>query len=260
MAATTSMMTIRRLYSTAAINMGSVKALKEKTGLSLAQCHKALQQHNGDPDAAFHHLHKIIKNTEYGAEHANPREGLVGIFGGSAQSEAAIKRRILRLRCRTDFAANSSTFQDLFAKIGNLMIEHDLEESKTPEDVENLLKNLSIQIKEPVLLDSGLLMKAFKPTSIFGQYIHAKLNPQMGRMAALVEVERNNEKEEINKDNITKLANNLACHIVGMKPASIEELLVQQYLFDDTIRIEQLLLENDIQVSKFKCITLDTEK
>lgn len=93
----------------AEISAADVKTLREKTGVGMMECKKALSQAGGDMDAAI----KILRET--GAAKAEKRmgratsEGLVHsyIHGGGKLGV------LVEINCETDFVARTDHFQTL---------------------------------------------------------------------------------------------------------------------------------------------------
>ena len=95
----------------AEITAAMVKTLREQTNQGMMECKKALQEANGDVEAAKDILRKkgLVK-AEKKADRATS-EGLIGIRkldGAAVMVEA---------RCETDFAARNDEFQAMLAKL-----------------------------------------------------------------------------------------------------------------------------------------------
>lgn len=90
-----------------------VKSLREKTGVGMMDCKKALVESNGDLDKAIDHLRKsgIAKAEKKGTRTA--KEGLVISYihhGGRLGV-------LLEVNCETDFVAKTEGFKDLVHNI-----------------------------------------------------------------------------------------------------------------------------------------------
>jgi elongation factor Ts len=93
-----------------AISAQAVAQLREKTGLGLMQCKKALAETNGDLDAAVEYLRKqgaAVAAKRVGRE---AKEGKV-VFAVEGANTAA-----LEINCETDFVASSDDFNAFAAK------------------------------------------------------------------------------------------------------------------------------------------------
>ena len=105
-----------------------VKRLREKTGSGMMDCKKALDETNGDFDAAVELLR--VK----GAKDVGKREGRTasaGIVAGliSGKDQGAL----VEVNCETDFVAKTDDFIKLGDKVANLIL------SQKPKDVDSLL-------------------------------------------------------------------------------------------------------------------------
>ena len=85
----------------ATITTEQVKELRDKTGVSVMQCKKALEEAEGDMEKALLILKK--KSTEIAAKKSD-REATAGTI---AKATAAGKGVLLVLNCETDFVARN---------------------------------------------------------------------------------------------------------------------------------------------------------
>jgi len=98
-----------------------VKALRDKTGLGMADCKKALEENDGDMDKAVDWLRK--KGLAAGAKKAGriAGEGIVDSYihpGGRVGV-------IIEVNCETDFVAKNQTFTRLVHEIAMHCAAHD---------------------------------------------------------------------------------------------------------------------------------------
>src|SRR5262249_16443877 len=117
----------------AEISAKQVQALREKTGLAMMDCKKALAECAGDQTKALEFLRKKFadKMTERADKEAG--NGRIGVY---ADDKAAA---LAELRCETDFVAGNSSFRELADKIAgqcarsNITDVEPLKASKTPD-------------------------------------------------------------------------------------------------------------------------------
>lgn len=114
------------------ISIDVLKALRDKTGVSVAQCKKALEEAGGDVDKA-----EVILRKKSGAaaEKKADRELGAGAIG-SYVHDGAIGAMIV-LSCETDFVAKNPEFPALAREIAMQVAATDpqyLSESEIPED------------------------------------------------------------------------------------------------------------------------------
>ena len=91
------------------ITAASVKALRDRTGLPMMDCKKALVECNGDLEEA---KELLLKKGQAKALKKSSRETSDGAIGLSL-SEDKKKGALVKLACETDFVARNESFQDL---------------------------------------------------------------------------------------------------------------------------------------------------
>jgi elongation factor Ts len=102
------------------ITAGQVKELREKTGVGMMQCKKALTETNGDMDAAIDLLRK--QGEAVAAKRADrvANEGCVFVGEGNGKAVAA------EINCETDFVGNSDDFKKLGAMVISALLNNDV--------------------------------------------------------------------------------------------------------------------------------------
>jgi len=96
-----------------AVEIETIKKLREETGISLGDCKKALEESNGDISLAKEYLKKrgaavALKKTE--------REASAGIIDSYIHSNKRLGV-LLEINCETDFVARGEEFQNLAHEI-----------------------------------------------------------------------------------------------------------------------------------------------
>ncbi|MCD6507887.1 translation elongation factor Ts [Candidatus Poribacteria bacterium] len=86
-----------------------VKSLREKTGAGIMDCKKALQETNGDMEAAVEWLRRKGISTYDKRKHRAASEGVIASYI-HAGSKIGV---LLELNCETDFVARTDIFQQL---------------------------------------------------------------------------------------------------------------------------------------------------
>jgi elongation factor Ts len=91
-----------------AFTAADVKRLRELTGAGMLDCKKALEESDGDFDAAVEVLRvKYAAKVDKKAAERTAGNGLVANAGGA----------LVELKCETDFVAKNTAFQDLAARV-----------------------------------------------------------------------------------------------------------------------------------------------
>ena len=191
------------------IKAQDVKALREKTGLGMMECKKALQEANGNLDDAIKNLRK---SSALKAEKKASRDAVEGVILSKISDKEII---FVEVNCETDFVAKDENFVSFCKKTLNTAIEYsskkDLldEVSKSMEDqrmslVQKIGENIIIRKIEKVSGD------------ILDLYIHSN-----NKIAAGVSL------QEGSKD----IAKEIAMHIAATNPLVISpEDLDESYI------------------------------
>lgn len=89
--------------------LAKIKVLREKTGLSIADCKKALIEVQGDEEKAIEYLHKqgVLKAGSKAEREA--KEGIVGSYIHQTNKLGVL----VEVNCETDFVARTDDFKGL---------------------------------------------------------------------------------------------------------------------------------------------------
>lgn len=204
-----------------------VKRLREKTGSGMMDCKKALDETNGDFDAAVELLR--VK----GAKDVGKREGRTasaGIVAGliSGKDQGAL----VEVNCETDFVAKTDDFIKLGDKVANLIL------SQKPKDVDSLLSLQSEGKTVKQLLDEanafmGEKVEIRRFAQFSGGYIHIYLHkpdPSLpAGVGAIVQLDKENEQ----------VAKDLAQQIAAMAPLYLSKEDVPQEVIESEKRVAE---------------------
>ena len=95
------------------ISASLVKELREKTGLGLMDCKKALQASNGDIELA---IEELRKTSGLKASKKSSRSAAEGIIGAISENG---KVCMVEVNCETDFVARDNSFKDFLKETVN---------------------------------------------------------------------------------------------------------------------------------------------
>ena len=97
------------------ISASDVKNLREKTGLGMMECKKALEEANGDAELAITNLRK---NSALKAEKKSSRTAVEGIIlADTANTDNSI---LIEINCETDFVAKNQDFITFVKELSEL--------------------------------------------------------------------------------------------------------------------------------------------
>ena len=212
------------------ITASQVKDLREKTGAGMLDCKKALEETNGDIDAAIDWL------REKGISKAAKKADRIAAEGVAAILTKGNKAVIVEVNAETDFVAKNEKFTDMVNTILETIIDSD---AKTLEDALKLSTNEGT-IEELIVARTATIgeklsfrrMKVVtkKDSETFGDYIHMG-----GKIAVLTVIDGANEN----------VAKDVAMHAAAMKPLYVKASDVPTDVLDKEKEImkEQLLNE-----------------
>jgi len=197
----------------AEITASMVKDLREKTGAGMMDCKKALNETDGDMDAAVDWLRK--KGLAAAAKKAGrvAAEGLVGVIAEGTSGA------VLELNAETDFVARNDTFQGLVeALTGLVMTEGDdldaLKEKAFPGTGRTVAEELTHQVAtigENMNLRRAQTLAVSK--GVVASYVHNAVRPGLGRIGVLVALESEGDPAKL-----ADLGKSLAMHVAAAAP------------------------------------------
>ncbi|ALF60055.1 translation elongation factor Ts [Psychrobacter urativorans] len=97
-----------------------VKELRDRTGLGMMECKKALEESNGDVETAIDNLRKS------GQAKAAKKAGNIAADGAIIIAQGDNKAFLLEVNCQTDFVAKDESFTVFAEKAANLALENNV--------------------------------------------------------------------------------------------------------------------------------------
>jgi elongation factor Ts len=197
-----------------------VKALREKSGVGMMDCKKALQETGGDMEAAIDWLR--AKGLSKAAKKAD-RVAAEGIVAVAIRSDGSgMTAAVIELNAETDFVARNENFQAAARAIAKaaLDVEGDVEALRaSPHEgatVADAVTGLVATIGENMVLRRSVRF-AVSPGAI-GAYVHGAVAgaSDLGRIGVLVAVEGEGDKETLRE-----LGRNIALHAAATAPLSL---------------------------------------
>ncbi len=209
------------------INAQLVKELREKTGVGMMDCKKALVECSGDMEKAIDYLRE--KGLSKAAKKADriAAEGLSNIYING--NEAVI----IEINCETDFVSNNSDFKVLVDKIGNAVLNskaNTIEEANEvlvdDKSINDLVIEATLTIGEKISFRRFVRITKSDDES-FGAYLHMG-----GKISALVALSINDEV----------LAKDIAMQVAAMNPKYVSKEDVP----DEVLEHEKSVLKEQI--------------
>ncbi len=171
-----------------AVSAQDVKALRDRTGVAMMACKKALEEANGDMDAAIEILRK--KGEAKAADKADRTtgEGRVAIAG----------RAMVKLLCETDFVGKNEDFIALANEIADKAAADGSDAAKA--HFEDIKADKILKIGENIVLED---VQVVDGGTVAGGYVHTT-----GKVGTLVILDGGDEEK----------ARDAAMHATAMSP------------------------------------------
>lgn len=204
----------------AEIKAADVAQLRKRTNAGLMQCKKALQESNGDLEAAIEILRK--KGEASAAKKAD-REANEGVIAQAVSSNG--KSGILvEINCETDFVAKNDTFQEFTSQIASKLLENpdaDLEADRAAA-VAKVGENIQFARSQALAVDgSGLI----------STYIHTG-----GKVGVMVAVTAGSD-DSITRPEFQQLCRDLTLQVAASSPLALNRDEVDPTVIEKEVEI-----------------------
>jgi len=192
-----------------AITAKMVKELREKTGVGMMDCKKALQETDGDMDKAVDYL------REKGMATAAKKAGRIAAEGSTFIATDNNTAVLLEVNCETDFVTKNEQFKQLLSELGNHLLSQKPESVEAAleqklngegETVEEHINSFVAKIGEKISLRRFELITKTDQDA-FGAYLHMG-----GRIGALTLLEGTTDEDT---------AKDVAMHVAAVNPRYI---------------------------------------
>jgi elongation factor Ts len=152
-----------------AITAAQVKELRERTGIGMMECKKALTETNGDMDLAIEELRKKgLAKAAKKADRETFEGGIIIITEGG-------KASIVSIACETDFLANSDKFKSMLKIICEYLSANG--ESSKEAAQEKINSDFALELGENLQIIDYKIVEG----GLAASYVHSN-----GKLAALI--------------------------------------------------------------------------
>ncbi len=197
------------------MNQDSIRELRSRTGLSLIDCKKALEECNGNINKAIDRLRTI------GLTKADKKIDRVTLDGLVTMYLNKNRGILIELNCETDFVARNKKFIELISNLALIAYQNcctSIDDLKSAEyegigTVQEAIINNTSVFGEKVEL-SKLCYLEIKDGVIAG-YVHGDM-PNLGKTGALVALQSSGDQLKLQE-----VGKQIAMHIVAMKPEAL---------------------------------------
>ncbi|MEE7458169.1 elongation factor Ts [Methylorubrum populi] len=199
------------------ITAALVKELREKTGAGMMDCKGALNETDGDLEAAVDWLRKK------GLAKAAKKAGRVAAEGLVAVESAGRHAAIVEVNSETDFVARNDSFQAFAREAAKLALNTDgtlegLQAATFPgssETVQEKLSNLIATIGENMTLRRVAKLEVSR--GVIASYVHGQISEGLGKIGVLVALESEGDVEFL-----STLGRQIAMHVAATGPAALD--------------------------------------
>ena len=198
------------------ITAAQVKQLRDMTGAGMMDCKTALNETNGDMEAAVDWLRKkgISKADKKASRTA--AEGLIGVASDAASAV------VVEVNSETDFVARNDAFQQIVRNVAQVA----LETSGETDEVANArypgsTKSVTEIIKDAVgtigeNLSFRRSAKLSVTTGAVATYVHNAVSEGLGKLGVLVAIETSGDA-----DAARAFARQVAMHVAATNPLAL---------------------------------------
>jgi len=202
----------------AGITASLVKELRDKTGVGMMDCKKALSETDGDLETAVDWLRKKGMSTAAKKLGRVAAEGLIGVaVEGSVGA-------LVEVNAETDFVSRNDIFQAYVQTVSGLVLENGDElplllAGDYPESgrsVEDELTHMISTIGENMNFRRAACLQVEE--GVVASYIHNAVAPGMGRIGVLVGISSAGDKEKL-----SEMGKQVAMHVAAANPESVSQ-------------------------------------
>jgi len=196
------------------ITASMVKELREKSGAGMMDAKKALEEVNGDMEAAADFLRKKGMAKADKKSSRTAAEGLVAIVSNGANGA------VIEVNSETDFVARNEQFQGFVKTVANKAMDvNSVEELKAADmdgkSVDDTLTNLVATIGEKMTIRR--MEKLSVSEGVVAGYVHNAVAPNLGKIGVLVALESSGDQTKLDA-----LGKQIAMHVAAAFPQCLD--------------------------------------
>ena len=209
------------------ITAALVKDLREKTGAGMMDCKSALNETNGDIEAAIYWLRKKGLSKAAKKSYRVAAEGLVAL------AVKGTRGVVVEVNSETDFVARNSDFQALAKNITDVVVgsgNADVEAVKAAAypaggTVSDAINNAIATIGENMTLRRAAVIDV--TAGAIGAYIHNAVSDGLGKIGVIVALESTGNAEAL-----ADLGRKIAMHVAAASPLALEASQLDKAVLD----------------------------
>ena len=199
------------------ITAAMVKELREKTGAGMMDCKSALNEVEGDIEAAIDWLRKK------GLSKAAKKSGRIAAEGLVALALSGAKGVAVEVNSETDFVARNDDFQKLAQNIAGVVLAGQTTDVEALKDaayptggtVAEAIANAIATIGENMTLRRAAEVSV--TAGVIGSYIHNSVGDGLGKIGVLVALESTGDAAAL-----ADVARKIAMHVAAASPVALD--------------------------------------
>ena len=199
------------------ITAAMVKELREKTGAGMMDCKSALNEVEGDIEAAIDWLRKK------GLSKAAKKSGRIAAEGLVALALSGTKGVAVEVNSETDFVARNDDFQKLAQNIAGVVLAGQTTDVEALKDaayptggkVAEAIANAIATIGENMTLRRAAEVSV--TAGVIGSYIHNSVADGLGKIGVLVALESTGDAAAL-----ADVARKIAMHVAAASPVALD--------------------------------------
>jgi len=201
-----------------AITAAQVKELRERTGIGMMECKKALTATDGDMEKAIEELRK--KGLAKAAKKAD-REALEGGIYIEVKDNKAY---VISVACETDFLANSDKFKAMLKDLAKYLEENGDNIENAQEFVNS---NYALELGENLKVTQFKIVEA----PVLASYVHSN-----GKLAALLGAKEGTDAEKLKQ---------VAMHVTAANPEYLSPNDISEEIVEKEKALQLEIMKND---------------
>lgn len=193
----------------AQVTAALIKQLRDKTGVGIMKCRKALTETDGDVAKAMDWLRE--QGVKSSVAERSTEEGIVA----AKVSDDGRAVALLELQCETDFAARNDTFKELADKLITAGLNSDAADTAGLEKVDVDGVDAAQAVKVAInTIGENIRLQRFGRDSLAGDGVIGTYVHMNGKLASAVGLKAG-KAETAAKDEVKTLVKQLCMHVAG---------------------------------------------
>ena len=202
-----------------------VMELRQKTGVGMMDCKRALEATDGDMDKAIDYL------REKGLSSSAKKESRIAAEGIVLDSSKGNKSVLVEVNCETDFVAKSEAFKDFVKKVADYILDNnDVKVEDLTTIMAKEIGELVLKVGEKISIRRYTLFEAAED-DIIDTYIHFG-----GNIGVMVEMSAGTDKQ---------IAHDVALQIAAMKAQYVSREEVPEDVLEKEKEILRVQAQNE---------------